>query len=559
MFSFIKIGGGDKMFIKYVKKKKAYHRKTTALSVLLMMLFIFFIMMPVVNANEILGIDISISPNPIPCGGSATVTATIKRAPLRRELPLGGIVKLWDYDSGFRNGDDLLDQEHGILWSEETRVTFTLRCDIKEGGCDLYGPSGESGESSTDIFVSFYDKKSARIHVKCEQIEVDGEISMSGTDTVIAGDETSATLSADTAIENISSAQWRISYNSSAFEVINVEFINPELVVKETEGFLSYDTTESDVILFNLTETLIPLTLDGILVNINLLAKTDSTTIWDTTNLKCKEDSVFNNELGEKINVCMGGNHSIFIAPNDTTGPVIDDSLVSFTQGKIVGSAGSITDDLDSYENYLTVSLFNESNELVAEEFVNEDGSFQLDSFFWLSNVSTLTAYNGVNLSTSYGFIPTKTSVPYVLPNYQTFSQENKGKPEETVQLDFEVLNRCDSSETYDFMVTNANGWEIADSEFEMVLEPMENKTVTVNVTIPTSAKNQSTNSITLIMTSQTYPENSDSNSAEIIVFGTYEEPSKPTPGEETPGFELILLIIVALVVILLKRRYNHS
>jgi len=548
------------MVSKYIKKKIAYYRKTTTLSISLMILFIFFFIIPSVHANDILGIDISISQNPIPCGGSATVTATIKRAPLRRELPLGGIVKLWDYDSGFRNGDDLLDQEHGVLWFEENQVTFTLRCDIKEGGCDLYGPSGESGESSTDIFVSFYEHKSARIHVKCEQIEVDGEISINGTDTIIVGDETSATLSADKAIENVSSAQWSISYDSSAFEVTSVEFINPELVIKEIEGFLSYDATEPNKILFNLTETLIPLTLDGILVNINLRAKTDSTTIWDTTNLKCKEDSVFYNELGDKIDVCLGGNHSIFIAPDDTTAPVIDDSLISFTQGKIVGSTGSITDELGMYENYLTVSLYNESNELVAEEFVNEDGSFQLDNFFWLSNVSsTLTVYNGINLSTSYGFIPTKTSVPYVIPNYQTFSQENKGKPGEAVRLDFDILNKCDSSETYDFMVTDEKGWEIEDSEFEMMLEPMENKTVTVNVTIPTNAENQSTNLITLIMTSQTYPENSDSNSAEIRVFGTLEEPSEPTPSEETPGYELILPVVAALVVIFLKRRYNQS
>ncbi len=525
----------------------------------LAVLFILLILMPMVSSNEILGIDISVSQNPIPCGGSTTVTATIKRAPLSRgRLPLGGIAKLWDYDTGLRDGDDLLDQEHEILWFEENTVTFTLRCDSKEGGCDLYGPSGESGESGTEIYVSFYDFESAKIYVKCEQIEVDGEIGIHGLDDVIVGNETSVTISAERLIENVTNAQFDVSYDSSVFEVLSVGIIHPELLVKMAEGFFSYNISSPDVISFTLSENILPIILDGPIVNINLLAKNDSPIIWDTTNLRIKQDSIFYNELGDKINVCLGGNHSIFIAPNDATQPLINSDLISFSQGKIVGSAGSVTDDLDIYENYLTLSLYNESNVLVAEDFVNEDGSFQLDNFFWLGSNSTsnLIVNNGVNLSMSYSFIPSSTSIPYVLQNYDTYSRNNTGEPCETVKLEFDVLGNSDTTETYDFMVSDTQGWFIEQSTFEMALEPMENKTITINVTIPTTAENKTTNEISLKMTSRTYQENSDSDSVIISVFGTYE---KPTPSEKTPGFELTLaIIVIALFALLSKRKKKH-
>jgi len=517
-------------------------------------------MIPVVSSNDILGIDISISQNPIPCGGSATVTVTIRRASLNRgQLPLGGIVKLWDYDSSFRDGDDLLDQKEVILWFEENTLSFTLRCDSKDGGCDLYGPSGESGESSTDIFASFYNYKSARIHVKCEQIDTDGEISIHGSDDCIVGDEVNFTLSADKLIENVSSAQWGISYDPSVFEVSRVEIIHPALLIEELEGNLSYDITVAGVILFNLVETSLPIPLEGDLVNIALTAKNNSPIVWDTSYLRCKEDSAFYNEMHEKINVCLGGNHSVFIAPKDNTAPVINETLISFSQGKIVGSADSITDDLDGFENYLTVSLYNETNALVAEQFVNPNGSFQLDNFIWLDNKSpsTLTVYNGVGLSTSYSFIPSTTSVPYVMPDYQTYTQNNTAAPGETIQLRFEVLSKCDSTETYDFTVSDTKGWNIKQSTFERILKPMENKTITVNVTIPATAENKTVDKITLTMSSQTYPENRDSSSAFISVFGTYKAPAEK-PSTETPGFEIILLIAAALVIYFLKEKHKR-
>jgi|GEM_PF-7084797 len=522
----------------------------------LVILCIFFIMVPVTTANEILGIDISISQNPIPCGGATTVTATIKRAPLTRgKLPLGGIAKLWDHDTLLRGEDDLLDQEHVVLWFNENTISFTIRCDVKEGGCDLYGPSGESGESGTDIYVSFYEQKSAKIYVKCVQIDVDGELALQGEEDATVGDETSVTLFAQRAIENITTAQVAVSYDSAVFEVGSVEIVHPVLLMNLAEGVFSYETSAPDVVSFTVSEPTIPITLEGPLAILHLRVKQNPSFLWDTTTLRVHEDSVFYNEIGEEITVCLGGAHSIFIAPDDITPPVLDPSHINFTKGKIVGLSGSVTDDYDSFKHYLSVALYDENDILLAEDFVNDDGSFLLDRFFWLHDTesSTLLVSNGVNLSASYLFVPEPTSVPYVLVNYQTTSANITGKPGETVQLAFEILGASDTAEIYDFTVSDEQGWHINPSVFELELGPMENKTLPINVTIPTTAENTTTNMIRFTMASRTYPDNRDADSVVVSVFGAYEQPSQE---KETPGFNLCLsLIAIGFFVLVLKRK----
>lgn len=530
---------------------------------LIVMLCIFFIVAPVVSANEILGIDISISQNPIPCGGTTTVTATIKRAPLGRgKLPLGGIAKLWDYDTFLNDGDDLLDQEHVVLWFNQNTVSFTLRCDSKEGGCELYGPSGESHESGTDIYVSFYEHKSARIYVKCVQVDVDGELAIEGTGDATAGGETTALLTAQRPIQDVANAHFEVTYDASVFEIEAVEIVHPALLVKQQEGFFSYEDNVPGVVSFTLSENITPVTLEGPLAELHLKVKNNPPLLWDTTYLKVKEDSVFSNELDQEINVCLGGAYSVFIAPDDTTPPIIDESRIHFTKGKIVGLSRSVSDDHDSFEQYLMVGLYDEHDVLLAEEFANDDGSFLLERFFWLNETasSKLVVTNGVNLQTSFVFLPETTVVPHVLVNYQTAQKNNTGKPGETIQIAFEILGRSDTQEVYSFTVSDTQGWDLEQSVFTMMLDPMENKTIAINMTIPASAQNGTINTITLTMASQTYTENSDADSVVVSVFGTYDQPIPDTETPGTPGFQLLLPLIAAAFVILLiqrKKRYE--
>ncbi|HEC81385.1 MAG TPA: hypothetical protein ENI42_03025 [Thermoplasmatales archaeon] len=468
-------------------------------------------------------------------------------------------MKLWDYDTMLRNGDDLLDQEHTVLWSSKTTVTFTIHCESKEGGCELYGPSGESGESGTDIFVTFYEHESAHVYVKCQQTNVEGELAINGLDTVTAGEEIDVTLSADQAVHNVTTAQWSINYDASNLNLIDVEIVHPILLMYELEKNFTYNTTEEGVVTFTLTETREPITLDGPLVLLRLQAKNNPSNLWDTTTLRYNKNTFFFNEKGEKIDVCLGGNFSIFLAPDDTTPPMINPDLIVFTQGKITGKTGAVTDDYDKLSHYLTVAVYNETGSLVAEDFVNQDGSFVLNNFFWLSNQtpSTFTVYNGVNLSTSYSFLPEPTAVPYILPTYQMQQQNITGKPGDTVQLSFNLLNKGDNAETYVFTVEDTRGWEF-DTPFTRTLSPMENTTLLLNVTILAAAENQTRNNITLTMTSQTYPENTASATIPLTVYGALEE--KPATSEkQTPGFEQVMLYIALTAIVLIWRQKRKT
>jgi len=70
-----------------------------------------------------------------------------------------------------------------------------------------------------------------------------------------------------------------------------------------------------------------------------------------------------------------------------------------------------VSDDMGPLANYLTVTLLDEDNKLVSQEFAGIDGGFTLDKFFELDmgKVSTLKVYNGVGLAASYQFMPTAT------------------------------------------------------------------------------------------------------------------------------------------------------
>ena len=359
---------------------------------------------------EIIDIDLQVNPNPISCGSSAEATVTIQTYPVG-QLSKGILTKLtlWDYDTLFRDGDDALDHEPVVLSEDEGKVTatMTLHCQIKDAGCDLYGPAGESGESGTELFVTILgsDVESPHVYVKCQQIEIDAELALDGTETVLAGEDATVTMSAVQTIKNLKQATWKLEYNSSDMTVENVAYLNQVIAPS-----LSH-TVNSDHILFTLATLPFPASIAGPVVQVTFSSKTSPATIWDTTYVRVSDDSSFYNHTNTQLDVCNGGAHSIFIAPNDTTPPQIDPSRIAFNPERISGTVGSVSDDMTGLENYLTVALFDENNDLVSQEFANVDGSFTLDKFFVLdmNMSSTLMLYNGLDLSASYQFTPTVT------------------------------------------------------------------------------------------------------------------------------------------------------
>ncbi|HBI16035.1 MAG TPA: hypothetical protein DDY20_11065 [Desulfobulbaceae bacterium] len=362
------------------------------------------------STMEILDMDLQVSPNPIPCGGSATATVTIQTYP-GGSLPEGVTTKitLWDYDTGLNGGDDALDHEPVVLTTSMGKVTatLTLHCEIKDAGCDLYGPAGNSGESGTDVFVTVLGSpvKSPRVYVQCKQMEVDAALDLDGTDSISAGGDATVTLSAVQPIPGLDHATWKIEYDPSNLSVARVSYLNPQLA-----PYLTH-TVHADHILFTLRHLPVPLNVSGPMVGVVFTGKSSPAVRWDTTDIRVSNDSVFYNSLGGVLAVCDGGAHAIFIAPQDSTVPVVDPVKILFSRNRIVGSPGAVSDDMGPLPNYLTVALLDEDHKLVSQEFAATDGSFTLDKFFELAmgKASTLKVYNGVGLATSFSFMPTVT------------------------------------------------------------------------------------------------------------------------------------------------------
>jgi hypothetical protein len=359
---------------------------------------------------EIIDMDLQVSPNPIPCGGSATATVTIQTYP-GGSLTEGVITKvtLWDEDSGFYGADDPLDNEPVTLTTDMGKVTasLTLHCEIKDAGCDLYGPAGNSGESGTEVFATILgsDVESPHVYVQCQQMEVDAALDLDGTDSISAGGDAEVTLSADTAIPGLDHATWKMEFDPANLSVSQVRYLNPQLAPYTTH------TINPDHILFTLRHLPVPLNVSGPMVAVDFTGKSSPAVLWDTTDIRVSADSVFYNSLGGALAVCDGGAHSIFIAPLDTTKPVVNPGKILFSRNRIVGAPGAVSDDMGPLENYLTVALLDEDHKLVSQEFAGTDGSFTLDKFFELAmgRVSTLQVDNGVGLSVSYQFKPTAT------------------------------------------------------------------------------------------------------------------------------------------------------
>ncbi len=520
---------------------------------------------PIVQADDngdILGIDIEVSPSTIPCGGKATVTATIRRGPDTSINLYGGRIRLMDDDT---ITDDVLDQKYVKCFADdETTVTFTLRCDSKAGGCELYGPSGSSNEGSTDIYVQFYESKSAEIHVQCKQVYVDASCALSGQDSVVMGGETEVIMEAEQPIENITQANWDITYDDTKLMVSMIDIIDPVLLTNfDIEHTFTYDFESiPGIISFDLSEQMEPVSFFGPMILVSFIPIDVASNGFTKTYVKCADDADFFSGSNQ-LDICMGSNHSIAILPDDTSPPVINDSFISYTQANVTGGAGAISDNYDQYLEYLRVDLYDEDNTLVDTAIVESDGSFSLSSYFWLNATqqSTLTAVDGVGLSTSHQFIPSLSSVSYV----ESSSLENQtGRPNETVETSFFLASLSDSMQTYDIIVTNTLGWETNFSSQKIEFSPHQTKTLTVQTMIPKTAMNNTENTITLTMTAENDVENTQSSSQLVLVQGVFEGPAESTEDDQnsddeslTPGFDIFvfMLSLTFLLFILVRKR----
>ena len=374
------------------------------------------------NAFDIVSIDLTVSPNPIPCGGTATAIATI-RLPEGKKLPdaIDTTISLWDYDTLFRDGDDELDRKSGRFWIEDDKIVveFALHCQIKDSGCELYGPSGNSGESGTYVFVRVGDSdtESSRVYVQCKQTGMDAAVRLDGPDgpgtadepsslddddTILPGGSKIVTMKAEEPIIDVASGLWKIEYDPANLVPVQVDYIHPEF-----SAALQHEIF-SDHIAFEFDASSPGRLLDGELVRIHFETADPPAAQWAPTYVQCGDDGSFTNSLGQPIQVCMGGALSLFIPPVDEQAPVLHPEHIRFGLREITGGAGAVSDNRSDLENYLTVALFDENHQRVAAGFAEADGSFHLGTFFMLNpeKTSTLVVYDGVNNQYAYSFLP---------------------------------------------------------------------------------------------------------------------------------------------------------
>ena len=548
-----------KLFFFYRKKNFKFILKVNFVFFLLL---VFSLSSFICSAKfDILKVDIEVDKNPIDCGDEATVTVTLH---MRRgdDIPSYGDLRVGLIEDDGPNATILdIDSIWNFLFTEGPNpIYYKVKCQIKEAGCQLWGPNGNSDESGAWIFAYIYSvgKKSPKIYVQCKQIDVDGELSMNGSDTSTIGDTIDVIMSAVEPINEVWTAEWGIEYDSSIFQINTVDLINPILFDSFYKGFLTYeDKPEENRIDFSLSTYLFPVVLEGPLVQVELLAMNETQNSWQETFVRCSEDSIFLTEQDEQLDVCKGGNHSIYILPYDITPPEINFSKIDFSQGLITGKSGAITDEeLDYLDEYLIVSVYNEDNELVAEETVNPDGSFELGPYFWLSSSaeSVLNVTNGASLSSNYAFTPPQSSIPYVYALNDTTAE-----PFENITIEFFIQGRSDNQETYEFTIYDTQNWEYEQENFQITLNSMEEKIMKINTSIPKNAVNGSTNTIYLDMQSTSNPDYIYSDSLKVNVFGEYIEPGKGSDKKDgSPGFEILsILISIALILLWKKKKIN--
>jgi hypothetical protein len=412
------------------------------------------------NVFDIVSIDLTVSPNPIPCGGTARATATIQM-PVDKDHPdaIDTTIDLYDYDTLFRDGDDLLDRKSGIFTVKDDKIVleYTLHCQIKDSGCELYGPSGNSGESGTYVFVRVEgtDTKSPRVYVKCKQTEMDAIVRLDGPDspdepttvyddnTILPGGGKIVTMSAEEPISDAISGSWRIEYDPDNLVPTQVDYVHPEF-----SEALQHEIF-SDHIAFEFSAPSAGRFLDGELLRVHFEAVEIPAAQWEPTYVQCGDDGSFTNSMGEPIQVCMGGPLSLFVPPVDDEAPMLHPEDIHFGLREINGGPGAVTDNRSDLKNYLTVALYDENQERVAAGFVEADGSFHLGTFFVLSpeKTSTLVVYDGVENRYAYSFIPVPdledavsllkmlSGMPQEIPLLEDMSGDGKTGLEEVVHV----------------------------------------------------------------------------------------------------------------------------
>ncbi len=270
----------------------------------------------------------------------------------------------------------------GVTFIYWDTITLTVSCiEYEECKCKLEGSYDDLGDEESqservlDVKVGgkTYGEPFRVICVKGSNDQASNVVPEK--EFYLPGEAGKAYLELANEQPNVSFAFWQIAYDPSVFGIENVVF-TPEI----QDQYPFADAFWADGFLNILLEGSAPGNLPEIIAEINFFVLDNAQPGFPTFNIT-PETGIYNLDF-EKIMAVLGDN-VIPVYPPDNESPVIDQSLVEITEEGVFGLPGAVTDDnlgfAEAFKN-LQVSLYSSDSTRVGTGFINNDGSFEIDS-----------------------------------------------------------------------------------------------------------------------------------------------------------------------------------
>lgn len=362
---------------------------------------------------------VSVVPNPIPCGSSATVTVDVgyRHNELADTYPINGLVEIWENDWTFFDADEKL-ADNGAFTIQQNdpnpgtkTVTVQITCDPADAKCKCklrgnFGADDEYGEHEIYAKVSGISEESGNVTVTCTK--PDGTLGASdgmGEPGGLASTEWNLRPT-----QPLASLRVALSYDAAKLQLLNAAF-DPS--ASSYFAFTHVDGTTPGLILF---EAANPSNVSPDSLPMRAIFAVNPAAPYGQSPIRSVDPTGFADQSGAALAVSLGDGH-IVIVPADMDPPTIDTGLLAWEPAnrRVVGKPGAAADNLlASGPGYVSVSL---RSKFPGDDVAGTQGeaAVQLDGSFVLAPIELDAAEFPVELRARDG-MDNRASVPWMLP-----------------------------------------------------------------------------------------------------------------------------------------------